>query len=323
MNKILSFLKDPEAPLSSNLASSFNEEFIQKSYKEFQTQFTKSEVGSKTAEVSLKENPSPSSGQIWLCTQTYYDYFGNEIKGTTPYYVVIVDNVTNLDNFEFVRIQPISLFTEFRADDELLVEDKTICGFEFLVEYWNEQPISVKLLDQYIGKMDIVTPITGKDFHLLPNQKTFREIEITNTSYLRQSVISFLAYKESIRDMDDCPVINLNNDLHYLTEKNNEVREDSQPYELLMAARRGNKDKRKRYNFSCHIKGEEVNLEIIKEKDIFILSIDTQKSVTLKDDNGNSYSSYNSGNKIIYKELPTGLYFINIGVMEIPIKIRF
>jgi hypothetical protein len=60
----------------------------------------------------------------------------------------------NIANESFVRIQPISPFTEFQAADEILISDNSIVGFDFIIETWNEQPILTELLDEFVGELD-------------------------------------------------------------------------------------------------------------------------------------------------------------------------
>ena len=141
-------------------------------------------------------SPKPGIGQIWLCRQEFIDRNGETIKGDIPYYVIIIDNPGKLGDLNFVRVQPLSMFTEFEAEDDRVVEDESITGFKFLIETWNEQPIDVDLLNDYIGFIDLPKQSNDNKVILTQNQREFRRIEIENTAYLRQSVVSYLESKE-------------------------------------------------------------------------------------------------------------------------------
>lgn len=141
-------------------------------------------------------NPFPGIGQIWLCKQYYFDRLGKKIEGRIPYYVLIVDGPNILADLEFVRVQPISPFTEFNAKDDVVIDDERITGFKFFVEAWNEQPIEISLLDNYIGNLDIKEQKSEQYICLSNEQKEFRELEIKNTAYLRQSILLYLSENE-------------------------------------------------------------------------------------------------------------------------------
>ncbi|GEM_PF-1912620 len=322
MNEILAFLSEPIEPLEKISNYPLNEDWVKEHYAKFRSKYSNIKINVPVKNDMVEDKPLPRTGQIWTCFQTYDDYFGNEINGKLPYYVVVIDEVCKLDDFESIRIQPINLFVELRAKDEQIISNKNIAGFEFFIEHWNEQPISVNLLNLYIGSIQLDPPVNEEFLNLSDDQKKFREIEIENTSYLRQSVISFLSYKEIIANKGNCPIINIDNYINYLVEKNDAVKEDGQPYELLIAAKRGKKDLRKRYHYSHHVKGEKMEIELIKDRNTFILSIATHQDVILKDERGNSFNPIKSSNNTIFKDLDSGLYILNSEIMDKPIKIR-
>ena len=152
--------------------------------------------GNNTATPLPHLTPKPGIGQIWLCRQEFVDRNGLTIKGDIPYYVFLTDNRGNLSDLNFIRVQPLSMFTEFKAADDIVVEDESITGFNFLIESWNEQPIDVDLLQDYIGSIDIPQSNEDQEVTLTQNQRDFRKVEIGNTAYLRQSVVSYLESKE-------------------------------------------------------------------------------------------------------------------------------
>ena len=189
MDKIIDFLQSQSE--NENVSeNSLDKGKLSKSFNDIKKVVVSSEVEEKTI-IQLKTRPKTKKGQIWLCKQKYYDAFGNAIIGNIPYLVVVVSDIERLVNETFARIQPISPFTEFIANDEILITDNSLVGFDFIIETWNEQPVLTELLDEYVGKLDIES-LKNKDtkLNLSDIQKEFRKVEIRNTAYLRQSIKS-------------------------------------------------------------------------------------------------------------------------------------
>lgn len=191
MNKILKYLQNSKMPDMGDFDDANNESF-NRNYVEFISELDKLDSSNNERKTS-NINPVPRAGQIWICKQKYTDQQGNLISGKIPYYILIVNTPDTFGDMEFVRIQPLSIFTEFSAEDDILVEDASITGFKFLIETWNEQPIDISILDRYINQLDI--PLISEDIHVVlsEDQKLFRKIEIENSAYLRHSVVSYLS----------------------------------------------------------------------------------------------------------------------------------
>ena len=49
----------------------------------------------------------------------------------------------------------VSPFVEFKADDDIFCNDSSIIGFPFIIETWNEQPILLDLIDNYLGYFEL------------------------------------------------------------------------------------------------------------------------------------------------------------------------
>ena len=128
MNKIINFLQSQSK--NENISENSVDKFkLSKSFNDIKKVIVSSEVKEKNI-FQLKSRPKTKKGQIWLCKQQYYDAFGNEIIGNSPYLVFVVSDVDKFANENFIRIQPISPFTEFTANDELLIKrlsNRRIC----------------------------------------------------------------------------------------------------------------------------------------------------------------------------------------------------
>ena len=174
MNKIIDFLQSQSENenISENLVSKGK---LSKSFNDIDNVIVSSEVEESNV-FQLKSRPKTKKGQIWLCKQQYYDAFGNEIIGNSPYLVFIVSDVDKFAIENFIRIQPISPFTEFTANDEILIKDDSVVGFNFIIETWNEQPILTDLLDEFVGSLDIeALKIDETELNLSRTQKEFRK----------------------------------------------------------------------------------------------------------------------------------------------------
>lgn len=138
-----------------------------------------------------------NTNELWLCKTSYIEGSHKEMKCKEVYTVVIVMEPENLNGEEFVRVQPISKQIEFRTEEDILVEDKTLLGYPFIIETWNEQPILTKLLDKKLGSINDLTRAIHEPDEYTDEQLTFRKNEIRRTAFLRQSVLSHLASIES------------------------------------------------------------------------------------------------------------------------------
>ncbi len=136
----------------------------------------------------IKINPPIKPNQIWLCS----DSNRKERRA------LVVMEVETMDNIEFTRVMPISFEIEFAAKDDIIIDDSSILDRPFIIEYWNEQPISTSLLVEFIKIIHIPeqTEIT-EIFELSQEQKNFRKSEIENTEFIRDSVLKHVLKEET------------------------------------------------------------------------------------------------------------------------------
>lgn len=319
MNKIIDFLQSQSE--NENISeNSVNKGKLSKSFNDIKNVVVSTEVKEKNI-FQLKSRPKTKKGQIWLCKQQYFDAFGNKIIGNSPYLVFVVSDVDKFANENFIRIQPISPFTEFTANDELLIKDDSVVGFDFIIENWNEQPILTELLDEFVGNLDIETlKIDETELSLSEIQKEFRKAEIRNTAYLSQSIKSLIEFKEL--GEEKTVFLNIDNSIHFPKSENKETKtislfnESKQDYSL--AARKGKLKDRPTTLFEKTIDGIETKIKVIKDDEKYILAITQAESVEVKDINGKTLKQTTPN---LYDELTGGLYFISIRGIENEIRI--
>jgi hypothetical protein len=320
MNKIIEFLQSQSG--SGNIpANRIDKEKLSKSFIDLKSFFDTSESGAKRI-LKLKSKPQIKKGQIWLCKQEYYDALGNQIIGNTPYLVLVISNTENIANESFVRIHPISPFTEFQAADDILISDNSITGFEFIIETWNEQPILTELLDEYVGELDNDEAMVHEtEVNLSNNQKEFRKAEIRNTEYLRQSINSLIEFNELKEE--NSVLLNIENSLHFANSDNKEIKtislinEPGQTY--LQAAKKGRFKDRPTFIFHKTIEGVDINIKILEENDIYVLAVKQPKEIELKDSHNNLLKQSTPN---LYDNLRSGLYFIKVKGISNEIRIK-
>lgn len=318
MNKIIEFLQNQSRSDGELLKNRIDKQKLLKSFLDLSNKIgiIKSEI-KRTA----KLKHSLRKGQIWLCKQEYFDVLGNQIIGNMPFLVLIVSNVESICNEDFVRIQPISPFTEFKAEDDIIINDDSIIGFEFIVETWNEQPILTEILEEYVGELDnceIMFDETEVD--LFNNQKEFRKAEIRNTEYLRQSIISLIKYEE-LKEKNSV-FLNIYNTLHFAESDNKEtkldlVKEPEQAY--LQLIKKDELKESSTYLFNKTINDVNIEVKVIKENKTYIIAIKQNLSVEMRDSNFNllKQSSLN-----FYDNLKSGLYFASFKEINSEIRIK-
>lgn len=320
MNKIIEFLQSQSQNIDL-LGNSISKDKISKAYNSFADSLPQNEVAEKS-KFQLKNSVKMSKGQIWLSKNKYYDTFGNKIISNIPYLVLIVSDIEKIAEETFARIQPISPFTEFQAEDDIVITDVEKVGFEFVIETWNEQPILSNLLDEYVCQLENEDHKIIETFLNLSNaQKEFRKTEIRNTGFLRQSVLSLLEF-EALKD-NKTIFLNIDNSVHYPEQINSEFKSielfDYQEPNYLLAAKKGKLKDRLTYFYKNTIAGIEIEIIIIKEVNLFILSFKHPQDIELKDENGNVLNQFSPN---LYDELTSGLYFICINGIENEIRIR-
>ncbi|MEA3495956.1 MAG: hypothetical protein U9R42_07970 [Bacteroidota bacterium] len=320
MNKIIDFLQSQSE--NKNISeNSVNKDRLSKSFNDIKNLVFSSEVKEKNV-FQLKSRPKIKKGQIWLCKQQYFDAFGNEIIGNSPYLVFVVSDVDKFANENFIRIQPISPFTEFIANDELLIKDKSVIGFDFIIETWNEQAILTELLDEFVGNVVIGNlKIDETELSLSKNQKEFRKAEIRNTAYLSQSIKSLIEFEELSEEKTI--FLNIDNSIHFPKSESKGTKtisffnEPKQDYGL--AAKKGKLKDRPTTLFEKTIDGVEIQIKVVKEGAKYILAIKQANSVELKNINGKVIKQTTPK---LYDDLSGGLYFIRIRRIEKEIRIR-
>lgn len=320
MNKIIEFLQNQSG--SDNIpANRIDKAKLSKSFIDLKRTFDTTETDDKRIH-KLKSKPKIKKGQIWLCKQEYYDALGNQIIGNTPYLVLVISNAESITQESFVRIYPISPFTEFKAADDIIISDDSITGFDFIIETWNEQPILTELLNEYVGDLDIdISKIEETEVNLSNNQKEFRKSEIRNTEYLRQSINSLIEYEELKEESSI--LINFENSIHLVKSHDAEsksitlINEPLQPY--LQAAKKGSFKDRSTFVFRKTIYGISIEIKILKEEESYILAVKQPNEIELRDLNNNLFKQTNSN---LYDELKSGLYFMRFKSIEKEIRIR-
>ncbi|MBL4560589.1 MAG: hypothetical protein JKX79_06345 [Labilibaculum sp.] len=320
MNNIIDFLQSQSE--NENISdNSVNKGKLSKSFNDIKNVIVSSEVKEKNI-FQLKSRPKTKKGQIWLCKQQYFDAFGNKIIGNSPYLVFVVSDVDKFANENFIRIQPISPFTEFTANDELLIKDDSVVGFDFIIETWNEQPILTELLDEFVGNLVIETlKINETELSLSEIQKEFRKAEIRNTAYLSQSIKSLIEFEELSEEKTI--FLNIDNSIHFPKSESKETKtislfnEPKQNYSL--AAKKGKLKDRLTTLFEKTIDGVEIEIKVVKDGKKYILAIKQAESVEVKDNIGKVLKQTTPN---LYDELTGGLYFISIRGIENEIRIR-
>ena len=320
MNKVIDFLQSQSE--NENISeNSVNKGKLSKSFNDIENVIVSSEVEESNV-FQLNRRPKTKKGQIWLCKQQYYDAWGNEIIGNSPYLVFIVSDVDKFASENFIRIQPISPFTEFTANDEILIKDDSVVGFNFIIETWNEQPILTYLLDEFVGRLDIeALKVDETELNLSRTQKEFRKAEIRNTAYLRQSIKSLIEFEELSEEKTI--FLNIDNSIHFPKLENKETKtislfnEPKQDYSL--AAKKGKLKDRSTTLFEKTIDGVKIEIKVIKDGEKYILAIKQAESVEVKDIIGTVLKQTTPN---LYDELTGGLYFIRINGIENEIRIR-
>ncbi len=322
MNKIIEFLQrqSQEKDFSINPLNSNNKDIYLKAFNDIKKFVTASKAEEQKI-VQLNTKPKIKKGQIWLCRTNYYDALGNEIIGNTPYLVLIVSDTHKFVNNSFIRIQPISPFTEFTANDELLIEDDSIVGFNFIVETWNEQPIMTELLDEFIGNLEVdKVNINEEVLTLSENQKKFRKVEIRNTAYLRQSISSMIEFEELKKEKT--VFLNIDNSIYYPKLNNIETKtiniftESEQEY--LIAAKKGMFQNRPTYLSEIITEDFDLKIKIIKDDNNYILSVEQPKNIEIKDVEGNTLKQIGPN---LYDEVKRGLYYIEVFGIENKVRL--
>jgi hypothetical protein len=270
----------------------------------------------------LKAKPTIRKGQIWLIDSSYYDYYGNLTSTKFPFLVVIVDAGEKVEDEGFCRIQPISPFIEYKAHDDYIIEDASIVGFPFLVETWNEQPVLSEILSYSVGYIEIDEKVntSSGNIPVTDEQRDFRTIEVDNTAYLRNSVLTYLSFLEEKQTKDTGVVVNINaNTFSPKFFVNDLIFEESH----LLAAKTKTDNQNKYFELNQAIDENNVRIRIKRNDDDFIISVYTSEQIILKSRDGKSINGRKAEDRIIFTDIKPGLYFIeNYKNNKITIRVK-
>jgi len=320
MKEILNYLNRPiDGKDVPNIESS-KETGLEQSYKELSVLFTDDQQNVSKLFIESQIPQKIRKGQIWLTHKTYIDYIGNIVDGHFPFYVYIEKGPIKLGKLSFVRVRPISPFVEFASVDDIVINNDKVTGFEFFIETWNEQPVSIDVLNTYIGEINDSEYLKSTNNTISANISNFRKLEVQNTGYLRSSVTSYLEWDESRQSDNSVIIFNLGNTPVFPI---NELTAQSQT-QYLYAAKLGLENGEEYYTYNENIGGELIEISIKKNMNYFTILINHGSNVMLKNIKGDEMGDYlvANGENTIYEELPFGMYQLFISDNEESIKIR-
>jgi hypothetical protein len=323
MEEIFKYLNDPVFQEDiQDINNSLNPQ-ISQGYRAIQRALRATVSGQSDRIPIPNEDEVIIPGTIWLTKRSYIDYEGSEISAEIPYYVHISSVITELNKTEYVKVQPISQFTMFAGPDDLFMDDDSITGFKFIIETWNEQPITLNLLDKYIGKIDSKLTYSDTTGELSDDLKTFRKYEIQNSKYLRNSITSYLSWEENVQDGFGGVVFNYGNTPIYPSF--GQILPSSSDY--LAAARAiGLGGGQKSCTYEQEIGGHTILIEVIHYEELFTLVIkSTMRGLKLmneKSDVLEASSSDDNQEVTVYRELENGAYRVWDHETDTSIRIR-
>ena len=269
---------------------------------------------------TLKSKPTPRRGQLWLIKGTYEDYFTNRIESDIPFIVLIVDANESLENELFSRVQPVSIFTEFLAGDDYVVNDPSLIGFPFLIETWNEQPVLNEILDYSLGSFDIDQYISFKGNVDLTEQKTaFRKLEVDNTAFLRHSILSYLKFLEERQTEDTGIIISINQHVLKPAFFADEIKYDTH---YAYAAKTGIDNSNKYFELEEKLASGDIKIRIKRNVEDFILSVYSDIEFVLKSNDNKVLAGTKAEGRMIFTMLTPGLYYLESASTKSLIKIR-
>lgn len=269
--------------------------------------------------------PKIKVNQIWTIKSQYFDYEGKNQKSLHPIMVIVVSEEETLDEDNtFVRVCPISPFVEMASSSDQVCSDSSIVGFPFLVESWNEQPILVEILDQYIS--DYFFDISNVESQLNEDISHFREIEISNSRYLNHSISSYLAEQER-----SCH-FSFSVDLHFqdyaktkhmpmIGIRNPKLIDLSGNEEYAAAAKMGNALSE---NDCIEFEDKHLpfQLEIRKKSGVYVVTVIPKIEISLYNDKDEEIFGNNNCERIVYDNLKKGIYNIKTPLVKDLITIR-
>jgi hypothetical protein len=268
----------------------------------------------------------PKANQVWAVKNEYYDFLGNKQTASHPFLVTILTDIDSFEEEDFVRVAVISPFYEMASEQDDVCRDASIAGFPFLFENWNDQPVLLEILDEYVGYYE-PKYISDKEEQLSSIQKEFREIEIANAKFLNNSVSALVGFVEMNQNNEFAAVVSFNNQsLIQGCPKsdneivNNETTLELPPQEDIALSKTTLITKNKGITFN----NKELPFEIqVKKTDNgFIISALTSKEITLFSADNKSITPISNGERQVFASLKKGLYTLKSATNQEPIKIR-
>jgi hypothetical protein len=256
----------------------------------------------------FKSKPGFRKGQVWLVDTSYLDYYGRLMSTNYPFLVVIVDASGQLEGESFCRVQPITPFVEYVANDDFVYNEPDILGFPFLVETWNEQPILSEMLSYSVGYFDyeISTLGSSQNISLTKEQEDFRMFEVDNSAYLRHSVLSYLTFLEERQTSDTGVIININDRVVFpKLFVNDVIVKDS----YAIAAKTKVDNQNKYFELTDSIGTDSFKIRIKRNDSDFVISVFAPIEFKLKTRDGKSLIPRKANDRIIFTDVNPGLYF--------------
>lgn len=149
--------------------------------------------------VEPKQPKRLRNGQVWTVKNSYIDGYGDEVKTPFLFIVMIMGSPFLYRGVKFLNVVTITPHVEMSMDDDIVVLDKSLVGFEFMIETWNQQSLRADVLDKYqftynLDKHFQHPQYTHELTFLYPkNDKIkFRSLEIRNAGYLTHSAWSHI-----------------------------------------------------------------------------------------------------------------------------------
>jgi hypothetical protein len=292
---------------------------------------------SKTSQQTrhLKIKPRIQKGQIWTIKNEYDDFQGISQKASHPFIVFINNEPDEIEGECFVRVLIISPFIEMAYIADEVCDDPSIIGFPFLVETWNDQPVLVELLEEYVGYYELKSrSILRKEVLELVNepisaysntraetiseiQQEFRNTEISRAKYINHSVISLLSFLEHRQSQDAGVLISIFGKPEYPKFYIGQTQKEP-AYALAAKSGIDNEDKYLLFeNDSLPFK-----LFIRKNEDGFILSVDSIDRMELFTNIKKGIVGFSNKERTVFSNLSAGNYTLIVETIEQPIKIR-
>ena len=280
---------------------------------------------------NLKIQPRIQRNQIWTVKNKYDDFQGISQKTSHPFLVLTNNEPDDIEDEIFIRVLIISPFIEMATESDEVCDDPSIIGFPFLIEAWNDQPILVELLEEYVGYYEAksISFSKSKPLELVnepiseyakPNaeiQLEFRSTEISRAKYINHSVLSLLSFLENRQSQDAGVVISIFDKIEYPKFFIGKTQKEPN---LSLAAKSGVDIEDKYLLF------EDKNLPFqifIRKNEIgFIISVLSTEKMKLFTNQKAEITGTSNKEKSVFANLKAGNYILISEQVKEPIKIR-